>query len=129
MAVRSIERLTTLVDTLTMPLELQALRSLEILPISLFVVGFKNIVSWIFPGRKAVCVILRGKTHDRRKEHLNTTTSSVYKHLINCVNTTKEVKVNIIARDTDNVNLRLKEAYYIRRERPEINSEEEFSQL
>ena len=69
------------------------------------------------------------KKHDRLKEHLNTTTSSMYKHLTNCVSTTKEVKVNIIARDTDNVNLRLKEAYYIRRERPEINSEEEFSQL
>ena len=50
------------------------------------------------------------KTHDRLKEHLNTATSSVYKHLTNCVNTTKELKVSIIARDTDNVNLRLKEA-------------------
>ena len=69
------------------------------------------------------------KTHDRPNEHLNTTTSSVYKHVTNCVNTTKEVKVNIIAKDTDNANLRLKEAYYIRRERPKINSKEECSEL
>ena len=43
------------------------------------------------------------KTHDRLKEHLNTTTSSMYKHLTNCVNTTKEVKVNIIARVKFNI--------------------------
>ena len=44
------------------------------------------------------------------KEHLNTKKSSIYKHLTTCQNTHQDIQVNIITRDNDNVNLRLKEA-------------------
>jgi Uri superfamily endonuclease len=68
------------------------------------------------------------KLHDRIKEHLNTENSSVYKHLITYQNTKQNIQVNII-RDNDNVNLRLKEALYIQKEKPSINSRDEYTEL
>ena len=64
--------------------------------------------------------------HDRIKEHLTKTASSVFKHLISCNNNTRTaISVKIIARDTDPVNLRLKEALHIEKEKPQISSREE----
>jgi hypothetical protein len=50
------------------------------------------------------------------------TESSVFRHLTGSHNPdTRDIKVSIIARDTDTVLLRLKESYFIRKERPELN--------
>ena len=72
------------------------------------------------------------RTHDRIKEHLNRSTSSVYKHFANSYdveNLENKISVKIVARETDPVNLRLKEAFYIRKQKPAINSREECSKL
>ncbi len=69
------------------------------------------------------------KLHDRIKEHLNTNKSSVYKHLTACKSSYQNIQVKIITRDNDNVNLRLKEAFHIRKEKPKINSREEYAEL
>ena len=69
------------------------------------------------------------KIHDRIKEHLNSNKSSVYKHLISCQDTRQDIQVSIITRDNDNVNLRLKEAFHIRKETPTINSRDECAEL
>ena len=44
-------------------------------------------------------------------------------------NLENRISVKIVARETDPVNLRLKEAFYIRKQKPEINSREECSEL
>ena len=68
--------------------------------------------------------------HDRINGHLSKLASSVFKHLAICDNNTcTAISVNIIARDTDPVNLRLKEALYMNKEKPQINSREECNEL
>ena len=74
------------------------------------------------------------RTHDRIKEHLSrsTCTSSVYKHFANShdvENLENRISVKIVARETDPVNVLLKEAFFIRKQKPEINSREECSEL
>ena len=44
-------------------------------------------------------------------------------------NLENRISVKIVTRETDPVNLRLKEAFYIREQKPEINSREECSEL
>ena len=68
--------------------------------------------------------------HDRIKEHLSQLASSVFKHLNNCQNNVKDaINMTIIAKDTDPVNLRLKEAVYIKKEKPQLNSREERNEV
>ena len=68
--------------------------------------------------------------HDRIKEHLTKPASSVFKHLVSCNNNISPViSMKIVARDTDPVNLCLKEALYVKKERPQINSREECNEL
>ena len=72
------------------------------------------------------------RTHDRIKKHLSRSTSSVYKHFASShdlENLENRISVKIVARETDPVNLRLKEAFYIRKQKAEINSSEECSEL
>ena len=69
------------------------------------------------------------KLRDRIREHLTTVKSSVLRHLSECQNTTKDVEVTIVERDTDTILLSLKEAYSIRKEKPELNSREERLEL
>ena len=52
------------------------------------------------------------------------------KHLLtSCQSTCQNIKVSIITNDSDNVKLRLKEAYHIHKETPTINSKEECAGL
>ena len=64
--------------------------------------------------------------HDRTKEHLANDNSSVKKHhRMNNHN----IEVKVITRENDPVNLRLHEAYYIRKYKPRLNSHEECAEL
>ena len=64
---------------------------------------------------------------DRIREHLTTVKSSVLRHLSECQNTTKDVEVTIVERDTDKILLSLKEAYSIRKEKPAQEMEKKSS--
>ena len=58
--------------------------------------------------------------------------TSLYKHfndLHNTENLENRISVKIIRRETDPVNLRLKEDFYIRRQKQELNSTKERSEL
>ena len=58
--------------------------------------------------------------------------TSLYKHftdLHNTENLENRISVKIITRETDPVNLRLKEAFYIRIHKQELNSRKERSEL
>ena len=66
--------------------------------------------------------------HDRVKEHMNGTTSSVYKHFLLCENTAKTLLLHIIGRNNDEINLRLREAFLIRQMQPTISSSKECSE-
>ncbi len=66
--------------------------------------------------------------HDRVKEHLSQRASSVFKHLNNCQNNVKDaINIKTIAKDTDPVNLPLKEAVYIKKDKSQLNSREELT--
>ena len=68
--------------------------------------------------------------HDRIKEHLSKAASSVLNKLHNCGNSTMHaISVKIITKDTDPVNLRLKDVLCINKEKPHINSREERNEL
>ncbi len=56
----------------------------------------------------------------------------MYKHFTNnhdTENISSKVKLAVIAKERDPVNLRLKEVFYIRKQKPDINSREERSEL
>ena len=68
--------------------------------------------------------------HDRTKEHLTNDNSSVKKHLTtHHRNNSHNIEVKVITRENDPVNLRLYEAYYIRKHKPGLNSREECTEL
>lgn len=70
--------------------------------------------------------------HNHINEHLSKSTSSVYKHFTNShdmENLNDRIIVKVIMSKRDPVNLQLKVAYYIHRQRPEINSWEECNKL
>ena len=68
--------------------------------------------------------------HDRTKEHLTNDNSSVKKHLTtHHRNNSLNIEVKVITRENDPVNLRLYEAYYIRKHKPGLNSREECTEL
>ena len=70
--------------------------------------------------------------HDRVKEHLTRSASSVYKNFINKhheENIRDKIYITIVSKETDTVILRLKEAFYIRKHKPKLNSREELSEL
>ena len=69
------------------------------------------------------------KLHDRIKEHMDKSESSVFRHLSETHNGSNDISTTIIARDNDVVLLRLNEAYFIRKEKPQLNSREESSEL
>ena len=68
-------------------------------------------------------------THDRVKEHVTKPSSSVYKHLASHGSSESEITVKILIGDNDPVKLRLKEALYIQRKKPKINSKDECNEL
>ena len=63
--------------------------------------------------------------HNRAKEHLTNENSSVKKHLITCHHSTQNIEAKIITRENDPANLRLYEAFDIRKHKPELKSSEE----
>ena len=69
--------------------------------------------------------------HDRVREHLNNDNSSVKKHILTCQRTinNQSIDVKIIVQENDPVNLRLFEAFCIRKCKPELNSREECIEL
>ena len=68
--------------------------------------------------------------HNRVKEHLNNENSSVKKHIYSCQNRDyQDIEVKIIMSENDPANLRLYEAFYIRKFKPTLNSHEEFSEF
>ena len=68
--------------------------------------------------------------HDRVKEHLNNENSSVKKHIYSCQNKDyKGIDVKIIMSENDPTNLRLYKVFYIRKNKPTLNSREECSKF
>ena len=68
--------------------------------------------------------------HDRVTEHLNNDNSSVKKHLSQCQNKVyKGIEIKSIVLENDPANLRLLEAFYIRKYKPTMNSREECSEF
>ena len=67
--------------------------------------------------------------HERTKEHVNNSKSSVSHHLGICTSNRNNIEVRIITKDRDPVNLRLLEALYIKARKPSINSREECKEL
>ena len=71
-----------------------------------------------------------GFIHDRVREHLNNKNSSVKKHIYSCQNKDyKGIDVKIIMSENDPANLRLYEAFYIRKCKPTLNSREECNEF
>lgn len=97
----------------------------------------KNIVYEIKCNKCNNCYI--GSTirelHIRVSEHLKSSSSSIYKHLISCNNIyNKQInehpfEVKILACENDPINLRIKESLLIRKHRPLINAKEEQCQF
>ena len=68
--------------------------------------------------------------HDRVKEHINNEYSSEKKHIYSCQNKNyKGIEVKIIMSENDPANLRLYEAFFIRKCKPTFNSREECSEF
>ena len=68
--------------------------------------------------------------HDRVREHLNNENSSVKKHISQCQNEDyKGIEIKSIGRENDPANLRLLEAFYIKKYKPTLNSREECSEF
>ena len=68
--------------------------------------------------------------HDRVREHLNNDNYSVKKHLSKSQNNVyKGIEIKSIVLENDPANLRLFEAFYIRKYKPTINSREECSEF
>ena len=68
--------------------------------------------------------------HDCVREHLNSENSSVVKHISTCQNKVyKGIKIKTIVIENDPANLRLFEAFYIRKYKPTLNSRGECSEI
>ena len=64
--------------------------------------------------------------HDRVKEHLNNENSSVKKHISTCQNKDYTgIEIKAIVLENDPLNLRLFEAFYLRKYKPALKSREE----
>ena len=68
--------------------------------------------------------------HDRVREHLNNENSSVKKHIYSRQNKDyKGINVKIIMSENEPANLRLYEAFYVRKFKPTLNSREECTEF
>ena len=63
--------------------------------------------------------------HDRIHEHFNNDNSSVKKHFGLCDSSPSGMKVEVLEQEKRKGNLRIREAYYISKHKPELNSKEE----
>ena len=64
--------------------------------------------------------------HQRIKEHLNSPTSSVYRHRSVCK---ADFTISVVATDSTTNRLRIKEAITIRERKPSINTKSESDEL
>jgi hypothetical protein len=74
------------------------------------------------------------RLHERIQEHLRNTNSSIYRHSLTCTNanllsTANRWKIRTLSRDSDGINLRIKEAILIKQRNPLLNSREELNDL
>ena len=67
--------------------------------------------------------------HDRINEHISSSNSSIYKHLVACNNNKNNLQVDIIDRERDPVNICLLKAIDIKKNRPSINSRDESNDM
>ena len=63
--------------------------------------------------------------HTRVAEHFNNVNSSVKKHMMSCNCTAVDTSVKILDHERRKGSLRIREAFFINKEKPEINSKEE----
>ena len=63
--------------------------------------------------------------HDRIYEHVNNDNSSVKKHFYECRSSANNITIEVLEHETRKGNLRIREAYYINKHKPELNSKEE----
>ena len=63
--------------------------------------------------------------HTRISEHFSISNSSVFQHVNSCKIKTSNMTVSIVDQESRNGNLRIREAYYIQKLKPQINSKEE----
>ena len=63
--------------------------------------------------------------HDRISEHFNRDNSSVKRHMKTCKASPVNMQVKILDYERRKGNLRIREAYFIQKEKPAINSKEE----
>ena len=65
-------------------------------------------------------------------EHTKSQQSSVFKHTMQCINNKESgfnFHVTIVGSDTDETNLRLREAIVIQQQKPKLNSKSEMDEL
>jgi hypothetical protein len=70
--------------------------------------------------------------HTRFREHTQSVNSSIFKHLQVCPpyrSIQEKLHIRILAKESDNINIRIKEAIFIKEKRPKLNSKEELSEL
>ena len=67
--------------------------------------------------------------HTRLTEHTQRSNSAFHQHCMSCNNRKQSMQVKIIARDSDPINLRIREAIHIKRQQPTLNRREEIKQL
>ena len=73
--------------------------------------------------------------HTRLYEHITRNSSSIYRHLQTCSNVAtfqrmhSRIAVRVLAHDKDTINLRIKEAIFIKHHRPLLNAREELNEL
>jgi hypothetical protein len=64
--------------------------------------------------------------HERIREHAaHGRGSTIHDHLVSCGDGTAQVHVRILAREKDEVNTRLREAILIKKQRPDLNTQED----
>ena len=65
--------------------------------------------------------------HQRLKEHLQDSNSSLNKHLDECGNATNNITTSVVYQCNDVIDSQIAESYFIKRMKPSINSKEELS--
>ena len=65
------------------------------------------------------------RLHDRVFEHFHNENSSVRKHFYQCDSSPTKMTVSVLEHERRKGNLRIREAYFINKYKPELNSKEE----
>ena len=87
----------------------------------------KNIVYKISSSKCSevyICTTIRD-LHQHLHEHFNNENSSIFKHMMTCGSTPQGMEVSIIDHERLKGYLRIREAFHIQKQKPQINSKEE----